>query len=224
MTIWTPKEPVGIKSQWAPYQKGEWKESNLLVYSTQIKQERVIHLENIYRYMHHWLTEEGWKASNANDALDGSDVGWFEDFYGEYRDQQGHKEIRWWWRLRKSPGGIAGRHPYFRHSLYIDVLTTNMKRIEIMYKGKKIKPYMGEFILWFNAILELDINNFFTKHPIVKVLEDFFPRMIYKHRIREQEVELRRIGERFIEDLKFYIGLHRVSDLRKPMEPERQWF
>jgi hypothetical protein len=221
MTIWTPKEPAGIKSQWEIEQKGVWKESNILVYTTQIKQERVIHLENVYRYMHHYLSEEGWKAT------DGTADFRYENFYGEFRDQDGNKEIRFWWRAAKEPTGIAGgTHAYFRHKLYIDVLTTNMKRIEIMYKGKKIKPYVGEFILWFNTILEMDRNNWFKEggHRILSVLEDFWPRLIYKQRVREQEIELRRFSERFIEDLKFYIGLNRISETRKPMEAEREWF
>ena len=50
MTIWTPKVPSGIRTHWHPEDEGEWKESNLLVYSTQIKQVRVIHIENVYRY------------------------------------------------------------------------------------------------------------------------------------------------------------------------------
>ena len=48
--------------------------------------------------------------------------------------------------------------------------------------------------------------------------------MIYKQRVREQEIELRRFSERFIEDVKFYIGLNRAVETRKPMEPEKQWF
>ncbi len=220
MTIWTPKHKAGIRSQWAPPPKdATWEESNILVYSTQIKQVRIFHLENIYRYMYHWLTEEGWKSEHGDKM--------FEVFFGEYRDQHGHKEVRWWWRLKKSHGGIGGAHPFFRFKWYIDVLTTNMKRTEIMYKGRKIKPYVGEFLMWFNAILEIDINNWFTKKStfkLGKVLEDFFLRMIYKDRMREQEIELRRASERFIEDIKYYIGLHRASDVRKPMDEDRQWF
>ncbi|NTV23718.1 MAG: hypothetical protein HGA85_05080 [Nanoarchaeota archaeon] len=216
MTIWTPKQKGGVRSQWAPETTGGWKESNILVYSTQLKQERIIHLENVYRYMHHYLSEEGWKSPHGDF--------WMEDFYGEYRDQQDHKEIRFWWRAGKSPGGIFGTHPYFHYKIYIDVLTTNMKRVEMMYKGKKIKPYMGEFIIWFNAILVMDKENWFAKHWLLNVFEDFFPRMIYKQRVREQEVELRRFCERFMEDLKFYIGINRNAETRKPMEGEKEWF
>ena len=221
MTTWTPKHPAGIQSQWAPPpQDATWGESNILVYTTQIKQVRIIHLENVYRYMHHWLSEEGWKSREGDT--------WFEDFYGEYRDQQDHKEIRWWWRVEKSHSGIAGgAHPFFKQHMYIDALTTNMKRVEIMYKGKKIKPYVGEFLMWINAVLEIDVNGWFQKSSqftLGKVLEDFFLRMIYKDRMREQEVELRRIGERFVEDIKFFIDLNRASDVRKPLSEHKQWF
>jgi len=217
MTIWTPKEPAGIRTHWHPEERGTWKESNILVYSTQLKQVRVVHLENVYRYMHHYLSEEGWKSAEK-DAR-------FEVFYGESRDKEGHKEIRWWWRMFRSPGGISGSHAYFRQRCDIDVLTTGMKRIEIMHKGRKIKPYIGEFIMWFHTILELDIHGWFKNHSLLKILEEFWPRMIYKQRVREQEIELRRFSERFVEDLKMFIGLSsRTAGLRTPMEPEKQWY
>jgi hypothetical protein len=222
MTLWTPKHPAGVQSQWAPPPKdSKWGESNVLVYSTQIKQVRLIHVENVYRYMWHWLTEEGWKSPHKFPFKA------IEDFYGEFRDQHDHKEIRWWWRVQKSHGGMGAPHPYFNYKWYIDVMTTNMKRTEIMYKGKKIKPYIGEYLMWFNAILELDPNNWFQDDSswwLGKILEEFWLRMIYKDRMREQEIELRRASERFIEDLKHYIGLNRASDVRKPMSEERQWF
>jgi len=229
MTTWTPKHPAGVQSQWAPPPEDTtWEEGNLLVYSTQIKQVRIMHLENIYRYMYHWLVEEGWKTIQKDGHGNPATIPRaFEDFYGEYRDQDDHKEIRFWWRLQKSHGGMAAAHPFFNFRWDIDVLTTNMKRVEIMHNGKKIKPYAGEFLMWFNAILELDKKKWFRKGSGVKIaeiLEDFFLRMIYKDRMREQEIELRRASERFIEDLKHYIGLNRASEVRKPMDGQKQWF
>jgi len=218
MTIWTPRTEGGIRTQWHPEEDGTWEDSDILVYSTQIKQVRITHVENVYRYMWHYLTEEGWKHPKRKNKR-------IEDFYGEYTDHEGHKEVRWWWRAEKSPGGISHSHPFFIQKLYLDALTTGMKRTEIMYKGKKIKPYAGELLIWFNTVLVIDPKNWFTKDgPFPnKVLTDFWDRMIYKDRIREQEVELRRFSQRFIDDLKYFIDLRRTSDTRKPMEPEKQW-
>ena len=81
--------------------------------------------------------------------------------------------------------------------------------------------------MWFNAVLELDINNWFvkgSKFGLGDVLSDFFIRMIYKERVREQEIELRGISERFISDVKYYLGLNRDSNLRQPLDQEKQWF
>jgi len=178
MVVWTPKHPMGIQTQWkGPPSGTTFEEGNMLVYSTEIKQERVINLENVYRYMHHWLKEEGWKSVHGNGKST-----WVEDYYAESRNQHGEKEIRWWWRTEKQHAGIAGGNQYFRYKWYIDVMCLHMKQIEIMYKGKKIKPYMGEFIMWFNAILELDIHNWFVKGSsfgLGDVLSDFFIRIIF---------------------------------------------
>ncbi len=224
MVVWTPKHPAGVRTQWkGPPQDTTFEEGNMLVYSTEIKQERVINLENVYRYMHHWLREEGWSSVHHSGK-----PGWVEEFYGESRNQEGEKEIRWWWRSQKYHTGIAGGpHKYFRFKIFVDVLCTNMKQIEMMYKGKKIKPYMGEFILWVNAVLELDINNWFVKGSsfgLGDVLSDFFLRMIYKERVREQEIELRGAASRFVDDIKYYLGLNRASELRQPLDQEKQWF
>ena len=81
--------------------------------------------------------------------------------------------------------------------------------------------------MWFNSILEIDINGWFndnSKFALGKVLHEYFLRMIYKDRFREQEIELRRRAERFVEDLKFYLELNRVSEARKRMSEEKQWF
>lgn len=222
MVVWTPKHPTGVQTHWkGPPQDATWSESNILAYSTEIRQERVINLETVYRYMHHWMREEGWVSVHSGGKPD-----WYEEFYGETRNQAGEKEIRWWWRAQKQHAGIAGGHQYFQFKWFIDVLCSNMKQIEIMYKGKKIKPYMGEFIMWFNAVLELDINDWFTKgtsFALGDVLSDFFIRMIYKERVREQEVELRATSERFISDLKYYLGLNRADNIRQPLDQEKQW-
>jgi len=236
MPVWTPKlDKAGIRSHWTSvadfsgYKDDSaviWKDGNIKVYSTQIKQERLVHLENVYRYMHHYLTEEGWKSFYGDP--------WFEEFYGEVRDAHGHKEIRYWWRLQKGCGGVgASGHPFFRQRLFIDVLCTNMKRVEMMYKGRKIKPFIGEFILWINSILEVDYNKYFIPKKdggnadfVSNVLEDFFVRMFYKDRIREQEVELRRVSERFVEDTKQFIGLTKNPSYtaRKLFDGDNQWF
>jgi hypothetical protein len=223
MVTWTPKHPTGISTHWkGPPQDATFEESNLLVYSTEIKQERIINLETVYRYMHHWMKEEGWSSVHS-----GGNPSWYEEFYGVTKNQSGQKEIRWWWRAQKQHAGIADSHQYFRFKWFIDVLCTNMKQIEIMYKGKKIKPYMGEFNLWFNAVLELDINNWFVKgtsFALGEVLSDFFIRMIYKDKVRDQEIELSGTSERFISDLKYYLGLNRVDNVRQPLDQEKQWF
>ena len=58
MVIWIPK---GEFPHWQEHFNAGWKNSNILAYRSEIRQKRVIHFENLYRYMYHYLTEEGWK-------------------------------------------------------------------------------------------------------------------------------------------------------------------
>ena len=95
MVIWIPK---GEFPHWQEKFKAGWKGSNILAYKTEIRQYRVVNFESLYRYMYHYVTEEGWKAPDGSKEI--------EPFYGELRSQDGYKEMRTWWRAGKSWGGL----------------------------------------------------------------------------------------------------------------------
>jgi len=219
VTIWIPKgEFPAIQEDYRSYH-ADWK-GNILSYRTEIRQQGVIHLENLYRYMYHYLAEEGWVSRD-----DGSKE--WEVYYMEHRTQQEVRdEIKIWWRLVMGPGfgpgGIAGEHPFFGYYLDIDFLCYHVHRIEMMHQGRKIKPYIGDVTIYVTAILIIDINDWFSKGGLLAILQEYFVRRIYKRNIREHEVELRRLATRYVDDWKHFMTLARYSDTeRKVQMPER---
>lgn len=214
MTLWIAK---GEFPHWDKKitQNNTW-EGNILVMQTFIRQTRVIHFQNLYRYMYRYLTDEGWKHPDGTKNI--------ERFYGESRNQEGEKQIRIWWRLKHGCGGIAGTHSYLGYKMYIDFLTEKMRRIEIVHKGKKIKPYIGDVHIWISAVLDIDINNWHTNDKLMKILKEYWVRRIYKRNIRDHEIELRRFSVRFVDDVKYFINMHRPSELRTPLHHEEKEF
>jgi hypothetical protein len=216
MVVWIPK---GEFPHWIEKFQGGWKNCNILAYRTELRQNRVIHFENLYRYMYHYITEEGWKAFDDSKEI--------EPFYGELRNQDGYKEMRIWWRAKKSWSGCVGGHAFFNFKLYLDIFATKMKRIELVYKGKKIRPYEGDVTIWFATVLEIDPQKWSERKDfggqIYGLLEEYWIRRIYKRNIKDQEVELRRFSARFIDDVKHFINLSRGSETRNSWFQEKQF-
>ncbi|MBN1502474.1 hypothetical protein JW930_02940 [Candidatus Woesearchaeota archaeon] len=214
MTVWVPK---GEFPHWEENieQQDSWR-GNVLAFKTHIRQENVIHFENLYRYMYHYVTDEGWKHADGSRHI--------EHFYGEKRDQENAKELRAWWRAEKQCGGIFGPHSFLKYKLYVDFLCYHLTRIEITYGGKKIKPYVGDVNIWITTVLEIDYNNWQEVSSLMGLFYEYFIRRIYKRNIRDHEVELRRFAARFASDIKYFINMTRDSELRLPMHLEKQWF
>lgn len=216
MTVWVPK---GEFPHWEENLElqASWKNSNILSFKTHIRQENVIHFENLYRYMYHYITDEGWKCLE-----DGSRH--IEHFYGEKREQDGSRELRAWWRAKKDPGGIFPNHAFLRYVLYVDFLCYNLQRIEIIHQGKKIKPYIGDVNIFITAIVDIDYQNWKDKDKIFGLAYEYFIRRWYKRNLRDHEIECKRFASRFSSDIKYFIEMTRESEMRLPEHLEKQWF
>jgi hypothetical protein len=224
MTIWIPKgEFPSIQKDYRELH-GDWK-GNILAYRTEVRQQGVVHLENLYRYMYYYLCDEGWVANDTGDPADKD----FEVYYVEHRDQTDkRKEIRIWWRLELGPGfgpgGMAGVHPFLKYHLSVDFQCFHVKRIEMVHKGRQIKPYIGDVTFWITAILEIDYCGWFEGGGLMDILQEYFVRRIYKRNIREHETELRRLANRYADDFKHFIGLLRYTEDRKLMHPAKGFY
>src|SRR3989338_7600783 len=103
-------------------------EHNILVAKYEVENEETFHMKNLYKLIHDWLSEEGFKDIYGDDENP-------EIFYLEKMLGSGSKEHRIWWRVIKSPQSSQ----YYRYFLKINFLTLNMKSIEVMHQGHKMR-------------------------------------------------------------------------------------
>ncbi|MBU0757416.1 MAG: hypothetical protein KKF44_05080 [Nanoarchaeota archaeon] len=220
MTIWIPKgEFPSIQEDYTKLH-GDWK-GNILAYRTEIRQQGVMHLQNLYRHMWLYLTEENWVSNEADKDI--------EVYYMEHRDNAGEREeIKIWWRLWHylglGPGGWVGPHPFLKYNLHIDFLCYKVRRIEMVHQGRKIKPFVGDVTIYLTAVLEIDYNDWFDKGGIMEIVQEYFIRRIYKRNIREHEMELRRLANRYSDDFKHFIGMLRYKEDRQLMHPTKGFY
>jgi len=84
-----------------------------------------------------------------------------EIFYLERILGTGVKEHRIWWRCLKVPQ----KSGYYRYFLKIDFMTLNMKSIEVMHQGHKMKTDRGDCVIRIWAYLQLDYNEKWRNSP-----------------------------------------------------------
>jgi len=87
-------------------------------------------MKNLYKMVHDWLIEEGFKTIYDDITDDNPEI-----LYLEKRMPGEIREHRIWWRLPES----SCKKPYYRYYLKIEFMTLNMKSIEVTHQGHKMK-------------------------------------------------------------------------------------
>lgn len=136
------------------------KDHNILVSRLEIENEETFHMKNLYKLIHDWLFEEGFKTIYDDPEDENPEILYLERILGT-----GVKEHRIWWRCLRAPGNSK----YYRYFLKIDWTTLNMKSIEVMHQGHKMKTDRGDCIIRIWAYLQLDYmhgeGKGFQDHP-----------------------------------------------------------
>lgn len=153
----------------------------------------VLHLKNLYKAIHLWVTEEGYDP--------GSDK-WMETLYLEKIGQAG-KEHWVWWRCNKQVNSM------FTRVLNIDMHTLAMKDVEVMHEGKKLKSNKGEFEIFINGILVMDKDDKWKKNILLrnKNLRNWFVKRFYKARRSREEADLYKDMVRLMDYVKQHLEL-----------------
>lgn len=193
-------------------EKGD--EYNILVAQLEIENEETFHMKNLYKLIYNWLLEEGFTDIEGDKYP--------EIFYLERILGHGAKEHRIWWRCMRSPQGSE----YYRYFLKIDYMTLNMKSIEVMHQGQKMKTDRGDVVIKIWAYLQLDFhegmrnNKFLTNFPVVN-LEKMFRNRIYKAQIESYKIDLYKTAYRLQNTIKQYLKLKTLYEMPRPFQPEK---
>jgi hypothetical protein len=182
---------------------------NILVAKMEIENEDTFHMKNLYKLMHDWLVEEGFKTIYEDSGDDNPEIFYLERILGS-----GAKEHRIWWRSLRYPGNSQ----YYRYFMKIDFMTLNMKSIEVMHQGHKMKTDRGDCIIRIASYLQLDFNKRWKRNSF---WDKVFRNRIYKAQIEAYKVDLYKITYRFQNIIKQYLKLKTLYEVPKPFHPEK---
>jgi len=189
---------------------------NILVSKIQIENEETFHMKNLYKLIHDWLAEEGFKDIYMSE--DNPEIFYLERILGT-----GSKEHRIWWRCIKVPQNSQ----YYRYFIKINFMTLNMKSIEVMHQGQKMKTDRGDCIIDIFAYLQLDFNNHWrgknwpNQKPFIMKFDRLFRNRIYKAQIEAYKVDLYKVVYRLQNIIKQYLKLKTIYEMPKPFQPEK---
>jgi hypothetical protein len=146
----------------------------------------------LYIMMHEWLMEYGWKDESGDLSHK-----YIEEMYLERRlPLQGgiiEKEYRAWWRALKNLAGSS----YYRWRMNIYMSLIYMRDVEIVHEGQKIKAQRGEITIRIDPVIEVDYQNKWEKHPILKHVHKFFINNIFNKELEGNKKGLYRDAYRF---------------------------
>ncbi|MGV8171182.1 MAG: hypothetical protein ACP5OA_00640 [Candidatus Woesearchaeota archaeon] len=188
---------------------------DIKVASLTIQNEDTFHLKNLYKLIHDWLDEEGFKDIYGERGGDGNP----EIFYLERISGSGGREHRIRWRALRTPLDST----YYRYFLKIDFLTINMKAMEVMHQGYKMKTDRGDITITIEAWLQLDYNNEWKDTSFLKskFIQNLFRNRVYKEQIESHKVDLYKTTYRLQNTIKQYLKLKTLYDMPKPFHPEK---
>ena len=185
---------------------------DVLVAKFTVDNEETFHMKNLYKLIHDWLDNEGFKDIYGD--RDNPEI-----FYLERISATGSKEHRIRWRCVKDPTDSK----YYRYFMKIDFTTVNMKSIEVMHQGYKMKTDRGDCIMEIEAWLQLDYKDDWKKTPFLnnKIVENLFRNRIYKEQIETHKVNLYKAAYRLQNTIKQYLKLRTLYEMPKPFHPEK---
>lgn len=188
---------------------------DILVAKIQVENEDTFHLKNLYKLIHDWMDEEGFVDIYGERHPDGNP----EIFYFERIGGSGSKEHRIRWRYLKTPQNST----YYRYYVKIDFLSINMKSIEVMHQGYKMKTDRGDLVIDVEGWLQLDYNNEWVNTSFLrsKFIQKLFLNRIYKEKIESHKVELYKAIYRLQNTIKQYLKLKTLYEMPKPFHPEK---
>ncbi len=176
----------------------------------EITNKQVVNVESLYKLMHEWLVEEGYR-----DMATGDDK--FETLYLEKITQMGGKEIWVWWRTGKVPD----QNSYLRYLIDIDMHVLGMSDQEVMHQGKKIATNKAEITIFLRASLDLDYRKNFEKSSFISRFKESFQKRIYKKEIDAHMSVVYNKAYRLQNTIKQHLELATFVSLPKAFHPEK---
>lgn len=154
----------------------DWNKNGSLAAKFEIEVEYVHHLKELYKRVHLWLDEEGFKDFNGR--------GDYETLYWQRDLPNGLTEHHIWWRAYKHPGMEGKPQTQFTWFLKFNYQTIAVSKAEKMHKGKKWKMFQSNTIMRFEGHLITNFDEGFDNTFFLKGLKERWKKWIYKDRMK----------------------------------------
>ncbi|MBW3022757.1 hypothetical protein KY308_01490 [Candidatus Woesearchaeota archaeon] len=179
-----------------------------------IKYEDVFNFKELYKIVRDWLIAYDYASDKQDEKM--------ERFYLEKINAAGGKEIWVWWRTSKTPHGSK----YFRYFINVDFHVLNMKDVEIMHQGTKIKANKGEVEVMINCYLETEAEFQVEKSMLGYFLPwnwfaAIFKKRIYREKITEHKKDLLEELNLLQHEIKTFLELKSFLPKSEMLHPAR---
>ncbi len=157
------------------------------IFSSKISYEGVFSFKNFYEFCYEWLSDEG--------GLDVSESEYSEKITGDV------KEIKVEWKFEKK---ITD---YFKFKGKVKFRILNLKNVEIVQDGLKIKTNTGKVDATIKGVLERDYEGKFERSAFKKFWRGVYEKWIIPSTIKNYEDKLINICDNFLQQAKAYLDL-----------------
>ncbi|MFH1589096.1 MAG: hypothetical protein ABIB43_00835, partial [archaeon] len=172
--------------------------------------EDVFHFKHLYRLAHEFLEENEWEDPEGGDK-------WEYFYFERIIPVSNLREHRIWWRVQYIPH----ESQYIRYLMKIDFRTLMMKSHEVVVDNQKYKTWKGDLILNCECWLQLDYQNKWSEHWLLKHLEKFFWERIYKKYWEAHKLEAYNKAYEFNNELKRFLKMKTPLRERKGFRGEK---
>ena len=178
-----------------------------------IQKEDVLHTRNLIEYMHDWLEDKGW-----GDLYEVKVDDKFEHYYHEKRHQNGDREMRMWWRVQMKPLNSS----YYRYVMLINMRNIYGKKVEIVHQGQKFSTFRGDMNILIEAWLQLDYKDQWRNHWLMKHIDYWFRKRLYKPQVDSHKKDLWREAYEFAGFVKQYLNMKNPFEQPEAFHPAMQ--
>jgi len=201
---------MGVPAKLKGLRKGGKDPRDILCAAFEIENEQTFHLKELYKYIHDFMYKDEDFVSYWGDDKP-------EILYFEKQHPNGLREHHVWWRLYKYPEG----NKYLRYLFKIDFQTLAMGKKEVIKNGQKFKMDKGDIIIRIQAYLQLDYNDDWQKHWLLKNFDHLFRNRIYRQQIHYQREELYKKAYYIQNKIKQYLQLAMPEKIEASFQPAK---
>lgn len=193
------------------------KDKGKSLYSFELKNTKIFHMKNFYKFLYQYMIEEGYRTAGIEDQSDT----YPETFYDEWVLPNGYMERRIWWRFYYNPETHARFGTQYRY--YIDLNFRNLwlKDTETVIQGKKIKAQKGEIGIIVKAYFKFISEDEIKKHPILQYFYYFWRRRWIKYIYEGYRDDLRAKMRKLQDAIKEFMDTATYEDDQKSFHKKR---